>query len=95
MGKTPFMRPVLLRSEETKSGTYKINNVSDALKYLRDFWSGPRTREYQRAKAISLSALDNLVSAESARGYLIAAAERAGLIYRSRVADSSGSETRA
>ena len=46
------------------------------------FWRGDRTREFRRAYAICQSALDNLATAESARAYVVAAAERAGLLDR-------------
>jgi hypothetical protein len=90
MGMKPFMSPVFLRAKETQSGKYKANNASEAMNFLEHLWSAPRTVEYRRAKAMCRSALDNLVSADSARGYLIAAAERAGLIDRSRNANLTG-----
>jgi len=90
MGKRPFMSPVFLRSKESKSGKYKAGNALEAIKYLENFWSSPRTGEYRRAKAICRSALDNLASAESARNYLIAAAERAGVLVRGRATSLIG-----
>jgi truncated hemoglobin YjbI len=82
MGNKPFMQPVFLRLQQDRTESYQARNVSEAMEYLKHFWSGPRTGEYRRAKAICRSALDNLVSAESARNYLIAAAERAGILDR-------------
>ncbi|QDZ10505.1 DUF982 domain-containing protein [Devosia ginsengisoli] len=83
MGIKPFMRPIFLRMDASPSGKYEVRNVAEAIQYLEYFWSAPRTVDYRRAKAICRSALDNLVSAESARHYLIAAAERAGILDRS------------
>jgi len=82
MGSEPFKRPVFLRLDQNQTGNYQARSAWEALEYLERFWPGPRTAEYRRAKAMCRSALDNLVSAESARGYLIAAAERAGILDR-------------
>ncbi|MHA6691629.1 DUF982 domain-containing protein [Devosia sp. A449] len=76
------MRPVFLRLKQSRTGNYQARNASEAMEYLKLFWPGARTGEYRRAKAMCRSALDNLVSAESARNYLIAAAERAGILDR-------------
>jgi hypothetical protein len=84
MGTRDFAKPVILYLSEGGMERFRAANASEALDYLKRLWSGPRTREYRRAYAICLSALDNLVSAESARTYLIAAAERAGVLYRRR-----------
>lgn len=82
MGTKPFMQPVSLRLKQSHTGNYQARNVSEAMEYLKFFWSGAKTGEYRRAKAMCRSALDNLVSAESARNYLIAAAERSGILDR-------------
>lgn len=82
MGNKPFNRPVFLRLKQNQTGNYQARSAWEALEYLDRFWTGPRTGEYRRAKAMCRSALDNLVSAESARNYLIAAAERAGILDR-------------
>ena len=87
MGNRPFLRPVFLRLKQSRTGNYEARNASDALEYLERFWLGSRTVEYRRAEAICRSALDNLTSAESARSYLIAAAEGAGILDRRRRAD--------
>lgn len=84
MGARDFTKPVILQLSEGSMERFRAANAAEALDYLKRFWSGARTREYRRAYAICLSALDNLVSAESARAYLIAAAERAGVLYRRR-----------
>ena len=83
MGIKPFIRPIFLRMDTSPSGKYEVRNVAEAIRYLEYFWSAPRTMDYRRAKAICRSALDNLVSAESARYYLVDAAERAGILDRS------------
>lgn len=82
MGRANFKKPIFLRLNEAQTGSFRANNASDALTYLERFWSGARTREYRRAYAICESALDNLASAESARGYVVAAAEQAGILDR-------------
>ncbi|MBB4053579.1 pyridoxine/pyridoxamine 5'-phosphate oxidase [Devosia subaequoris] len=82
MGTRNFKKPVFLSLKQSGVASYRVDNAADALDYLKRFWSSPRTIEYRRAYAICLSALDNLGSAESARAYLIAAAERAGVLYR-------------
>lgn len=82
MGRANFKKPIFLRLNEARTGNFRANNASDALTYLERFWSGARTREYRRAYAICESALDNLASAESARGYVVAAAEQAGILDR-------------
>lgn len=74
---------------------FRVANAAEALDYLKRFWPGARTREYRRAYAICQSALDNLVSAESARAYLIAAAERAGVLYRRRPSPAATSQAMA
>lgn len=84
MGSRDFTKPVILQLSEGSAEHFRATNVTEALDYLKRFWPGSRTREYRRAYAICLSALDNLVSAESARAYLVAAAERAGVLYRRR-----------
>lgn len=84
MGTKDFNKPVILRLNQGRMASFRADNAADALDYLKRFWSGARTREYRRAYAICQSALDNLVSAESARAYLVAAAERAGVLYRLR-----------
>ena len=82
MGSRNFIFPVILKSNVKSRQKFRANNAADALDYLERFWRGARTREYRRAYAVCQSALDNLASAESARGYLVAAAEGAGLLYR-------------
>lgn len=82
MGRTNFKKPIFLRLKDARTGNFRADNASDALTYLERFWSGARTREYRRAYAICESALDNLASAESARGYVVAAAEQAGILDR-------------
>lgn len=82
MGHANFKKPIYLRLNEARTGNFRADNPSDALTYLERFWSGARTREYRRAYAICQSALDNLASAESARGYVVAAAEQAGILDR-------------
>lgn len=82
MGRTNFKKPIFLRLNIGRTRNFRANNASDALTYLERFWSGARTREYRRAYAICESALDNLASAESARGYVVAAAEQAGILDR-------------
>ena len=82
MGSRPFKRPVFLRLRQNETGNYQARSAWEALEYLERFWTGPRTNEYRRARAMCRSALDNLVSAESARAYLVAAAERAGILDR-------------
>ena len=84
MGTRNFNTPVTLRLNRGRGGSFRADNAADALDYLKRFWSGSRTREYRRAYAICQSALENLVSAESARAYLVSAAERAGVLYRQR-----------
>lgn len=74
------MRPIFLRMDTSPSGKYEVRNVAEAIQYLEYFWSAPRTMDYRRA--ICRSALDNLVSAESARYYLVDAVERAGILDR-------------
>lgn len=82
MGNKPFMRPVFLRLQHDQTGNYQANNASDAIEYLEHFWPSSKSGEYRRAKAICRSALDDLASADSARNYLIVAAERAGILDR-------------
>ena len=82
MGTRDFTKPVILQLHEEPMARFRAANAAQALDYLKRFWPGARTREYRRAYAICQSALDNLVSAESARAYLVAAAERAGVLYR-------------
>lgn len=82
MGTKDFNKPVMLRLSRGRLASFRADNAAEALDYLKRFWSGPRTREYRRAYAICQSALDNLVTAESARAYLVAAAEGAGILYR-------------
>lgn len=82
MGTRDFIKPVLLYLNQGRGASLRVANAVEALDYLKRFWPGERTREYRRAVAICQSALDNLVSAESARAYLVAAAERAGTLYR-------------
>lgn len=82
MGTRDFTKPVLLHLNQGRTVSFRATNAADALDYLKRFWPGERTREYRRAYAICQSALDNLVSAESARAYLVAAAERADVLYR-------------
>lgn len=82
MGTRDFSKPVLLHLNRGRMVCFRAANAADALDYLKRFWPGQRTREYRRAYAICQSALDNLVSAESARAYLVAAAERADVLYR-------------
>ena len=84
MGTRNFNKPVFLSLKQSGVASYRVDNAADALDYLKRFWSSPRTIEYRRAYAICLSALDNLGSAESARDYLIVAAERAGVLHRLR-----------
>ena len=82
MGNKPFKRPVFLRLKQNETGNYQARSAWEALEYMERFWTGRKTNEYRRAKAMCRSALDNLVSAESARAYLVAAAERAGVLDR-------------
>ncbi|MBD8065920.1 DUF982 domain-containing protein [Devosia sp. PTR5] len=82
MGLRNFASPVTLKSNVKSTRTFRVNNAADALDYLERFWRGARTREYRRAYAVCQSAVENLASAEAARGYLVAAAEGAGLLYR-------------
>jgi len=82
MGNKPFYPPVFLKMKQNETGNYQARSAWEALEYLDRFWPAPRTNEYRRAKAMCRSALDNLVSAESARLYVIAAAERAGILER-------------
>ena len=82
MGRTNFEKPIFLRLNGAQNENFRANNASDALTYLERFWVGARTREYRRAHAICESALDNLAYAESARGYVVAAAEQAGVLDR-------------
>lgn len=82
MGNKPFLRPVFLRLKNATQKNYRANNAFEAIEYLENLWTAPRSPEYRRAKAICRSALDNLASADSARNYLIAAAEQAGIIDR-------------
>lgn len=82
MGRKPFMRPVFLRLKQGRTENFQARNAFEAMEYLKHFWSSAKTGEYRRAKAMCRSALDNLVTAESARNYLIAAAERAGILDR-------------
>ena len=84
MGARDFDSPVILQLNQGAVPSFRANNATDALDYLKRFWFSRRTREYRRAYAICQSAQDNLVSAESARAYLVAAAERAGVLYRHR-----------
>jgi hypothetical protein len=88
MGTRNFNKPVVLQLNRGHAASFRVRNAADALEYLKRFWSGARTSEYRRAYAICQSALDNLVSAESARAYVVAAAERAGILHRQR--DHSG-----
>ncbi|MFD2647068.1 DUF982 domain-containing protein [Devosia albogilva] len=89
MGRRNFNKPIFL--QHGRGGNFRADNASDALSYLERFWRGDRTREYRRAYAICQSALDNLASAESARDYVVAAAERAGLLdRRARIAAARG-----
>lgn len=81
MGQKDFMNPVFLRLSQP-GAKFRADNAAEALTYLRRYWSGKRTREYRRAYAICQSALDQLASAESARGYVVAAAEQAGVLVR-------------
>ena len=80
MGRKNFEKPIFL--QHGRGGNYRADNASDALSYMERFWRGDRTREFRRAYAICQSALDNLATAESARAYVVAAAERAGLLDR-------------
>lgn len=91
MGHRPFKRPVFLRLNQT--GNYQARSAWEALEYLELHWSGPRTAEYRRAKAMCRSAVDGLVSAESARGYLIAAAERAGILEHGWKTNATGARS--
>lgn len=84
MGRMPFMRPVFLRSKHFPTNQYRAGDVSDAIQFMEQFWTAPKTGEYRRAQAICRSAMDNLITAESARAYFIAAAEHAGILDRSR-----------
>jgi hypothetical protein len=80
VGNRPFKRPVFLRLKQNETGNYQARSAWEALEYLERFWTGRKTNEYRRAKAMCRSALDNLVTAESARAYVVAAAERAGIL---------------
>lgn len=82
MGRTNFEKPIFLRLKGAPTRNFQANNASEALTYLERSWSGARTREYHRAYAICESALDNLASAESAREYVVAAAEQAAILDR-------------
>jgi hypothetical protein len=85
MGTRDFERPIFFRTDEGRPGNFRADNASDALSYMERFWSGARTREFRRAYAICESALKNLASAESARGYVVAAAEQAGILDRPKM----------
>ena len=78
MGHRPFKKPVYLKLNET--GNFQARSPWEALEYLDLYWPGARTAEYRRARALCQSAIDGLVSPESARGYLIEAAMRAGIL---------------
>lgn len=80
MGHRPFNKPVFLRLNGT--GNYQARSAWEALEYLDLHWPGEKTLPYRRARAMCQSAIDGLVSAESARLYLIAAAEGAGILER-------------
>lgn len=82
MGHAHFKKPVLLRLNN--AGNYQASSPWEALQYLDIHWSAARTVEYRRARAMCQSAIDDLVSPESARVYLIDAAERAGLLEQGR-----------
>lgn len=82
MGNTDFARPVVFKTGQMGAKNFHANNASEALTFLERYWSGARTREFRRAYAVCKSALDNLASAESARGYVVAAAEQAGILDR-------------
>jgi hypothetical protein len=78
MGLTHFRKPVFLRLNN--AGNYQAGSPWEALQYIDIHWPAARTAEYRRAKAMCQSAVDGLVSPESARTYLIDAAERAGVL---------------
>ena len=78
MGQSHFKKPVFLRLNN--AGNYQAGSPWEALQYLDIHWPAARTADYRRAKAMCRSAIDGLVSPESARAYLINAAERAGVL---------------
>lgn len=94
MGNTDFERPIFFRTDQKRLGNFRADNASDALTYMERFWPGARTREFRRAYAICESALKNLASAESARGYVVAAAEQAGILDRPKMLERARSARR-
>lgn len=81
MEHTHFTKPVLLRLNG--SGNFQVSSPWEALLYLNIHWPSDRKAEYRRVKAMCQSAIDGLVSPDSARAYLIDAAERAGVLEQS------------
>jgi len=78
MGHRPFSKPVFLKLHRT--GNFQARSAWEAYEYLDLHWPAARTVHYRQAKALCQSAVDGLVDAEVARGAVIDAAQRAGLL---------------